>query len=404
MAAIGGILRPLGTLLGRTLGPRLATLSPAAWIAVALAAVSLLVGYALGWPELVFVGVTIVVALVVCSVFLLGRSEYGVRIGLVPPRVEVGEKAEGLLAVRNAGTRRLLPSRMELPVGDGMVEFPIPGLAAGEEREDLFHVSTAHRGVVVAGPAVSVRGDQLGLLRRTLRWADPVELFVHPRTVPLAPSAAGLVRDLEGQVTKKITSNDLSFHALRDYEYGDEYRNIHWRTTARVGHYMVRQFEETRRSQLTIFHAESGAHYADDEEFELAVSVTASIGAQVIRDGTQMSVVADSLQLRSHSPTALLDDSCRLGMIAAPPTSARDQARAAMRRLPPPSVLIVVAGSGMTTADFRSIELLAPVDAAVMAFSVRRGATPALQPVGRLRIATVGELGDLPKILRRAAI
>jgi hypothetical protein len=39
-----------------------------------------------------------------------------------------------------------------------------------------------------------------------------------------------------------------------------------------------------------------------------------------------------------------------------------------------------------------------------MAFSVRRGATPALQPVGRLRIATVGELGDLPKILRRAAI
>jgi len=292
---------------------------------------------------------------------------------------------------------------MELPVGTGLAEFSVPSLKSAEEHEELFTVPTNRRAVIVAGPAVSVRGDQLGLLRRTVRWTDPTDLFVHPVTVPLAPSAAGLVKDLEGQVTKTITNNDISFHALRPYQPGDDRRYVHWRTSARTGQLMVRQFEETRRSQLTVIHSEYTGYYASESEFELAVSVMASMAAQVIRDGTQMSVVSETRHLRTHSPSALLDDSCRLELVGKRHSGAREFARDVTRRLPPPSVLVVIAGSLMTTNDYRAIEALFPSDTTMLAFRVAEGSAPALKPVTGMLVATIGELSDLPKVLRRAA-
>jgi uncharacterized protein (DUF58 family) len=337
----------------------------------------------------------------VCAVYLVGRSTYAVDIELNPSRVVVGERAMGQLRVRNDGAKALLPAVMELPVGGAIAEFGIPGLKPGEEHDELFAVPTERRAVIEAGPARSVRGDHLGLLRRVVDWTELVDLFVHPRTAPLAPSAAGLVRDLEGQVTKKITNNDLAFHALRPYEPGDDRRYVHWRTSARTGQLMVRQFNETRRSQLTMVLVEDTAAYADAAEFELAVSMTASIATQVIRDGTQISVVAESRALRTHAPTALLDDSCRVDMRPSSFASPRALVRTVTRRLPPPSVLIVIAGSSWTTAEFRSIQLLMPSDTTMIGIIASRGASPGMAMVAGVSILTIGLLSELPKVLRR---
>ena len=73
---------------------------------------------------------------------------------------------------------------------------------------------------------------------------------------------------------------------------GDERRYIHWKSTAKTGTYMVRQFEETRRSHLVIALSLANADYANDEEFELAVSVAGSLGVRAIQDARTVSVVA----------------------------------------------------------------------------------------------------------------
>lgn len=398
---VTAVVGPLFQLSWLRAKPVLGIVSTAGWVVLAIGLASLIAGFSLGWQELVYLGATLLAAIAVCVVFLFGRSTYEVVVELNPSRVVVGERALGQMVTTNSGTRALLPARMELPVGAGLAEFSIPSLKPGEQHEELFAVPTNRRAVIVAGPATSVRGDQVGLLRRAVRWTEPVDLFVHPVTVPLSPSAAGLVRDLEGQVTKKITNNDLSFHALRAYAPGDDRRYVHWRTSARTGQLMVRQFEETRRSQLTIVHSVYSGYYASDEEFELSVSVSASLAAQVIRDGTQMSVVTETRRLRTHSPMAVLDDSCRLEMVGKKHANAREFARDVTRRLPPPSVLIVIAGSKITTTDFRSIEMLFPADATMICFRVDHGAPPALATVSRMQVATLGALGDLPKILRR---
>lgn len=399
--SLGGRLASAGRAVAQFARPVTGVVSTTGWLVLGGAAVALVLAWGFGWVEFAFLGFTLLAALLVSVAFVFGRMQFRVGIELQPARVVAGERALGRLVVANAGTKSSTPSRLELPVGAGLAEFVIPALPPGGEHEELFAVPTNRRAVIVAGPAVSVRGDQLGLLRRTVPWTDPVELFVHPVTARLRPSAAGLVRDLEGEITKTITNNDISFHALRAYEPGDALRNVHWRTSARTGQLMVRQYEETRRSQLIIVQSAEREHYASDEEFELAVSVLASIGVQVIRDATRLAVVTEGLSLRTATPTALLDDTSRIEPVRREFPTVRDFVRDATKRLPAPSVVIAVAGSLLPVADIRSIETLFGADTQTIAFRIELGAASRISRIAGTTVVTVGELSDLPRLVRR---
>ena len=406
-------LRRAGDRVAAFAAPVTRVISATGWLVLAVAVVSFAIAWGLGWIELAFVGATLLAALLVAIPFVFGRVRYRVAIELQPRRVVAGERALGRLAVQNLGDASSVPSQLELPVGAGLAEFVIPAIAPGGEHEELFAVPTQRRAVIVAGPAASVRGDQLGLLRREVRWTDPVELFVHPVTARLKPSAAGLVRDLEGEVTRTITNNDISFHALRAYEPGDALRNVHWRTSARTGQLMVRQYEETRRSQLLLVQPTRADHYASDAEFELAVSVLASLGVQVIRDATRLAVATDRLTLNTATPTALLDDTSRIEPVGdlgaaraatgdgAPTATVRDLVREAARRIPAPSVVIVVAGSRTPVAEFRAVEPVFGADTQVIAFRAEVGASSRIARVGESTVVTVGALDELSRLVRR---
>ncbi len=411
-----GLLRLAAGAVRRALGPVLSIVSPLGWIVLGCALGSVVVAVVLGWSEFLFLGLTLAGGLLAASAFLIGRARFRVEVELSPRRVVAGERAFGRLLVTNTGARRSSATRLDLPVGRGEAEFLIPPLApsgagAAAEHEELFAVPTARRAVIVAGPAVSVRGDELGLLRRRVRWADPVELFVHPTTTLLALSKSGLVRDLEGTVTSTLTDNDLAFHALRPYEPGDDQRYVHWRTTARTGQLMVRQFQETRRSELVLtqlvaaegYGGADGAGASRDggEEFELAVSIMASLGAQVVRERTRIRVVTETRELRTATVTTLLDDSCRLDPVAGLRTTPREFIRETLARDTPPSVLVVVTGSATPIAELRAIEAVVGKETRLLGVRAELGGRPRIATVSRFRLLTVGELGDLPKLLRR---
>lgn len=397
---VWAVVAPVLRVVARVLRPVLRVVTPVGWLVLLVAAVALTLSLVFGWQEFTYLGTLMLAAFVISAFFLFGRASYGVDVELNPRRVVVGDRAMGRMLVTNIGARNLPPTRMELPVGKGLAEFQLPAMTPKQEVEELFAVPTNKRAVIVAGPAESIRGDQLGLLRRALKWAEPKDLFVHPRTVRLAPSAAGLVRDLEGQVSKKITNNDIAFHALRPYVPGDDRRYVHWRTSARIGQLMVRQFEETRRSQVTMILSTRADLYASEEEFELAISVTTSIAAQVIRDGTQMNVVSDSGLWKTQSVTSMLDASCRVDPVGRVFPSVREFARERTKRLPNPSVVMIIGGSRMTTAEFRSVQSLFGSDTSQVAFHVDLGSQPKFGAVAGLSVITVGALDDLPSLVR----
>ena len=219
---------------------------PATWVLIAVAVTLWVAGQTLGWWELVVAAIVIGATLALCALFLIGRTAYDVALDLNRTHVVVGERAIGALTLANSGRRAILPSRVVLPVGGGRGVFSVGRLAAGASAEELFAIPTHRRGIVKVGPVSVVRGDPLGLFERVHRRDEPIDLFVHPRTVLFEGQSLGFLRDLEGLPATDLSPDDVSFHALREYQPGDDLRHVHWKSTARTGSVMVRQYEETR--------------------------------------------------------------------------------------------------------------------------------------------------------------
>ncbi|MBC7443369.1 MAG: DUF58 domain-containing protein [Ramlibacter sp.] len=390
-----------------------AVVTPLGWCVLGAVAASLLFGYSLGWTELVVIGWTGIVMVGAALCFLIGRNAYEIHLSLPVDRVVVGVRVPGEVTVLNPTGQRLPGVGVEVPVGSGLAEFAMPGLARGGSFEDLFIVPTLRRGVIPIGPVRTVRADPLGLLRREIVWAERVELFVHPRTISIPSMSTGFIRDLEGNPTRDLTNSDVSFHALREYVAGDERRSIHWKSTAKTGRYMVRQYEESRRSHLMVALSLFEGDFATEDEFEMAVSVAGSLGVRAIRDARTVSVVASAgipavarrgasalRTLSTLTRTRLLDDLSRVE------TSDRVMhvsalAKAAADTVAGISVAFLVCGSAITLAQLRTAANLFPAGVEVVAVVCDPESVPSLKRVAELSVLRIGFLEDLQHSLAR---
>jgi uncharacterized protein (DUF58 family) len=388
--------------------------TPLGWSMLALTVLAFGAGYLAGWDEAVPVAWAGLVVLAVASLFLLGGHARRVVLELPHPRVVVGQTAAGRITERNPTGHRLLGATVEVPVGDRFLELALPALAPRGEEEQSFPIPAERRGVVTIGPVRSVRADPLGLVRREHLWDTSVELFVHPRTVPIASTSTGFVRDLEGQATRDLTASDVAFHALREYQPGDDRRYIHWKSTAKQGVHMVREFEQTRRSHLLVALSLASADYENEEQFELAVSVAGSLGVRALRDARTVSVVASGAtpefakrkvlsvrRLSTLTPVRLLDDLARVEM-ADSALSLVDLARVAADQVAGTSVAFLVFGSPPAPAQLRAASASFPAGVEVVAVVCDPGFTPALRRVAGLTVLTIGFLDDLQKALARS--
>jgi uncharacterized protein (DUF58 family) len=405
------IARAVGRLLASIAGRAAAVVTPLGWIVLAFIPVSLGFGYLLNWVELVVAGYAGMVLVVVAVVYLIGRNAVDIRLDVAHSRVVVGQDATGTVVVRNSGQRRTLGVTVEVPVAHGLAELAVPSLARGAEWVQGFAIPTRRRGVVAVGPARTVRADPIGLVRRELVWTDTTELFIHPRTIGIPSMSAGLVRDLEGTPTRDLSSADIAFHALREYQTGDERRNIHWKSTAKTGTFMVRQFEQTRRSHLVIALSLAAADYAIEEEFELAVSVAGSLGARAIREIREVSVIVSEKTpefavrkvfavraLSTRSRSKLLDE---LSVVDPAETAIAitDIARVAGAQVAGISVAFLICGSATTAVELRAASTKFPAGVEVIAIVCDPDAVPSLRSAPGLSVLTIGYLEDLPKSL-----
>lgn len=409
------VWRSLTAVVGRVARASSSVITPLGWCLSLLAPASLIAGYLLGWLELVAVGYALVVLVVLAVGYAVGRNSFTIALDLPHHRVAVGDSAGGRVTVSNPTRRRVLGVRVEVPIGHGLAEISLPGLKPGDAIDDTFTVPTTKRGVIPVGPVRTVRGDPIGLVRRELDWTGVIELFVHPRTIGIPSTSTGLIRDLEGTPTRDLSSSDIAFHALREYVAGDERRHIHWKSTAKAGEYMVRQFEETRRSHLVIALSLANADFATEEEFELAVSVAASLGVRAIRDAREVSVVVSertpdfakrkTLAVKSLSTLTrvrLLDelalvtfDESALGIT--------DVARVTGEQVVGISVAFLVVGSTTRITELRQAAAAFPSGVETVAIVCDPESIPGMRGVAEMTILTVGYLEDLQKSLARVA-
>ncbi|KRE39095.1 hypothetical protein ASG73_01710 [Janibacter sp. Soil728] len=392
-----GVVATDGRVRRRWFGGRLDWITPLGWSFVGIGLLLWLLGALLGWVELTTLAAVTLTLVLLCVLVSLGRHRADVDLVVEPLRVDIGGLAQGHLVLTNVSRRTMLPSLVRLPVGDAEELIPVPVLRKGAQHRISFPITSPRRGVIPVGPPTTVLGDPLGVTRRTTTFGTRQLMHVHPRHIALESGAHGLLRDLEGEVTPDLSMADISFHALREYEPGDDRRHVHWRSSAKHDKLLVRQFQETRRSHLGIVVDTDPAMYTDGEGgVETAIAVAASLMVQSIKDEQEASVVCnDALASRTTVPLVL-------DTLTTATTGRVDlvrSARAVVQRAPDSSVAVLCTGPGRAFLEIQ--QCLGEFEAEVhkVAVVVDPRAQTSLRRVRGLSIITVTELSDLGRVV-----
>lgn len=376
------------------------------WAVLFAAIAGCAIGLLLGWAEFLALGIALLALLALSGLFLWGTGRFRAELVVPVTRTSVGTDLTGSVILHQLGRLRLVRPRLEVTVGGTVLTLDIPGGTGSQSTSD-FVIPADHRAVIRVGPVRTVRGDPLGLFRRVVLWSEYVDVFVHPSTAPVPSMSTGFIRDLEGSPTPDLTASDISFHALREYRPGDDRRHIHWKSTARTGTLVVRQFEETRRSHIVLGLSAAAVDYADDGEFELAVSATASIALRAQRDRRDLSVVTgpdaeatlDTVPraprtIPSRTASMLLDDLSELRW-GASTVGLGQLASLAAATTSGVSLVFLICGSAVSVRQLRSWSLRFPLGTGIVAVVCWPGSTPKLQRIDGLSVVNIGYLDDL---------
>src|SRR5438552_3060880 len=165
-----------------------------------------------------------------------------------PTEVEVGERVEVALTIRNEGW---------LPIPWVLFEDVLPGFAlaqrpprlkvkgrriqikllrGGQEVEIRYKIDCVMRGFYPVGPLVLESGDLFGLHRRYRVVARPAFVTVYPKVVPLAGYDIASRRPIgDVRLVHRLYEDPTRIAGVRPYQPGDPMNRIHWRATARAG-------------------------------------------------------------------------------------------------------------------------------------------------------------------------
>lgn len=296
-------------------------------------AVCAAVAFLLGFPELLGLAAGGLVLLGV-ALFLVSGGGPVEASAAVPPRVErLADASVSVVIQAHRAHRRGLRlrgsggDRHPVDWRDGLVTARIP-------------IPTRRRGPYVLGPWTLERVDPWGLLKRRVGELEGAAVLVTPRVRPVSlASLPAAMAEYGGSAEMGSTT----FAMLREYVIGDELRHVHWKSSAKVGTLMMRQYVDVTRPRLTLILAVDERAYHDADEFEDAVDLTASLASVAGASGLDVELVTTAGERTVHKgarSAATMDLLSVVGMT----TTSPDIRLLRLGR----STTIVVRGSGLS--------------------------------------------------------
>lgn len=200
-----------------------------------------------------------------------------------PRGVTVGNPVR--IRYRVTNLRRRMPA-FALEIGEEGLpgQAFVPLLKPGECRLASSENRFIRRGVFPLCPITVSTSFPFGLFRKTRTLDVNGELIVWPRTdrKVRSPTTGGGRSPMGGALPVGAAGPRGEYRGLRGYRPGDDPRDIHWRTTARLGTPVVKEYEENRGETLWICLDTRGK--AGDRA-EDAVETAASLAARAFREG-----------------------------------------------------------------------------------------------------------------------
>ncbi len=374
-------------------------LTPLGRSVLVLGAVLTSVAVWLNWHEFVQLGVVALVLLLVGLLWQVLPGSLSAEMDLRPSRlVDGGPAATATLHVQCGSAPMLFP-KLTIAVGHHEVSLRLPFLAPFAHHTESFPLPAMPRGVHLVGPVSYEKTDPVGLVSRRFDSGTPLELFVAPRVTDLSLFAGGLTNDLDGATSQQLSMSDLAFHALREYAPGDDLRHVHWRSSAKAGELLVRQYHETRRGHVTILVDGRRSSYGRLRDFELAVSVATSIALRAVRDDFDTYLRCGAHMARGRNAAAMTDIACRF--VAVAEDDYRAQCADAASAVVGTGLVVQVTGPARDLVDLDDVARRFGQGADWLVVRADGGAEALLADSSRLRELVVPDLSHLRELMAR---
>lgn len=284
-------------------------------------------------PESVRVGELVTVEVIVWSLQKIRRPLITVLDDL-PPKLMVGERSPSL---------PIAPA-YDLPI---RTQYQFRPLRRGHFKWSKLTVEGT---------------DALGLVtkRRTFE-TDRAEITVLPRPIPVAvdlPMAAGWgISEAESGQTRGA---GIEPRGVRAYSYGDSLRHVHWRSSAKTGQLLVKEFEAgTHAAAAFLIQTSLGSEIGTgaNTSLELICGNVAYLAEQFLRQGARVDFPGLEQKSSFASPLERLNEIYEIlaSVQANQSQNLGETALAVLGILPTGSALMIA----MTLADDSLIEAVA---------------------------------------------
>jgi len=118
--------------------------------------------------------------------------------------------------------------------------------------------------------------------------------------------ARGLSQQMfSGEYHSAFKGRGMAFSEVREYQYGDDVRNIDWNVTARLAHPYVKVFEEERELTVMLLVDVSGSgRFGTHSQFkeELAAEVAATLAFSAIANNDKVGMILFSDRIEKFIP------------------------------------------------------------------------------------------------------
>lgn len=197
----------------------------------------------------------------------------------------------------------------------------LTGIGGLQQRSYTARTRIAKRGAYPLGPTKLTSGDPFGLFVSTCLVPAKNTLIVLPLTVDISyfPIPEGILPGGK-EIHQKTT--DVTPHAtgVREYVPGDPIKRVHWPTTAKRDHFMVKNYEQDPQAEIWFFlDSEKDAQFSlpeididkredyfninrrtqirlPDETYEYAISITASLAKYFLQQKKAVGLVSSGSQ------------------------------------------------------------------------------------------------------------
>ena len=183
--------------------------------------------------------------------------------------------------------REALPRKHNLNISEGQLgqlffaglkrefswSYKLADLARGEHGLYAIEVSAA---------------DFFGWVTRSSRYEHAQTIVVYPQIVDIANTSLSMQYEQGGVVAKYRAVKDTALvSGLRDYQPGDRFSAVHWKSFAKTGNLRTKEFEDRQSQNITLC-----LDRFSSENFEEAVDLTASIVKSAVRNHNDIAFIS----------------------------------------------------------------------------------------------------------------